>query len=100
MTLASRLRAVLRNLIHKSRKDADDVAELQTYIDLLADELVASGFSRAEAERSARIRCGGSTQMEQVLRDLRAGIQVVLLWQGVRLAIRQLLRQPLFTFAA
>lgn len=100
MTLASKLLAVLRNLLHKSRKDADEAAEIRAYIDLVADELVASGMPRAEAERTARVRCGGRTQLEQAVRDLRTGVQVVLLWQGVRLAIRQFLHEPLFTVAA
>ena len=100
MNVLLKLRAAIRNLPHKSRTESDEAAEIQAYIDLVASELVASGMSCAEAERMARMRCGGRTQLEQVVRDVRTGMQVVLLGQGVRLALRQFIRQPLFTVAA
>lgn len=100
MNVLLKLRAMIRNLVHKSRTESDEAAEIQAYIDLVAEELISSGMCRAEAERLARMRCGGRTQLEQVVRDLRTGMQVVLLGQAVRLAIRQFIRQPLFSAAA
>jgi len=67
---------------------------------MVADELADSGLTRLEAERIARMNCGGRTQLEQTVRDLRTGIQVVVLWQETRIAVRQLIKQPLFTVAA
>jgi len=95
-----RLWAALQNLRHKSRRDRDEAAELSAYMDLVADELVDSGIPRMEAERIAAVRCGGRTQLEQTIRDLRTGIEIVVFWHEVRIATRQLIRQPLFTSAA
>lgn len=100
MNLLSKLQAVVQNFLHRSQKNSDEAVELKTYLDLLADELVSSGHSRQEAERITYMHYGGRTQLEQAVRDLRTGIRLVVLWQEIRIAIRRLLKQPLFAAAA
>lgn len=100
MRFIGRLRGMIRNLFRRSCVDADETAEILAYIEMLADELSASGMSRSEAERVARIRCGGVEQVQQSVRNCRTGIGIDLIWQDLRFAVRQFRRQPLFTVGA
>jgi putative ABC transport system permease protein len=100
MKLIHRLYVIFRNLIHRSHVDAEDTEEIQAYLGLLADEFADSGMSRPEAERKARIQCGGEAQLVQSIRELRSGIQIDMLWQDFRFAVRQFRRQSLFTLTS
>jgi predicted permease len=100
MRFIHQLKAMRRNLLQRSRIDSEDDAEVRAYVELLTDELVASGMSPAEAARSARAACGGIEQVKQAVRNVRAGMRLELLWQDVRFGVRQFCRKPLFTVAA
>ncbi len=56
MKLLDSLRFRVAALFHPSRVDAEMGEELQSHIQLRADDLERSGLSRLEAERRARIR--------------------------------------------
>lgn len=92
-----RIRSVLRNLFRKQQveKQLDD--EISSYVDLVADERVATGISASEAHRTALADMGGAEQVKQAVRDHRAGAGIEMLWQDARYGLRQLGRNPGFT---
>lgn len=96
----SRLRAVLSNLAHRQRAEADLDAEVRAYSDILADEKMASGIPAAEARRGALAELGGAEQVKQAVRDKRAGAGLEKLVQDVRFGLRQLHRSPGFAITA
>ena len=98
--LMHKLLAIARNLLNRPGKDKEEAAEIRAYVALLADEFQASGMSQSEAERAAKVHCGGVLHLEQTVRDRRTGIKVELHWQDIRFAFRQFRRHLLFTTVA
>ena len=93
--------AKLRAFLHQSRDDAELAQELATHLDLLAEDLVREeGLGPQEARRQARLRLGGTAQVIQVTRDQRGLLWVENLMRDVRLAVRSLRRNPLFSVTA
>ncbi len=91
-----RIRAALRNLVHKNRSEADLDAEVRACAEMLADEKIADGMPTVEARRRALAELGGAEQVKQAIRDERAGTGVERLWQDLRFGLRQLRRSPGF----
>ena len=100
MKLWFRIQGVVRNLFGKERVEKDLDEEVRAYVDLMADEMVASGMSADEARRAAMAEFGGMEQAKQAVRDKRAGTGLEMLWLDVRFGWRQLLRNPGFTATA
>jgi putative ABC transport system permease protein len=100
MRTLHRLRALFRNLLHGSRVDRDLSAELESYVDLLADEKHGSGMDDATARRAARLDLGGVAPVAESVRASRAGAGLERVWQDVRYALRGLRRSPAFAAMA
>lgn len=100
MQLWSRLKSLVRNLLHKPAVESELDDELQNYAAQLTDEKVAQGISPEEARRTTLAELGGLEQVKQAVRDRRTGITLELLWQDVRYALRQLNRNRAFTLTA
>lgn len=90
----------LRNLFRKDEIEKDLDAEVRAFVAMVADEKVAAGAPKAEAERQARSECGGMEQVKQAVRDGRSGVWFETFWQDLRFGIRQLCRNPVFAVAA
>ncbi len=90
-------KSLLRNLFRRKRAEADLDAELRTYTDLLTDENRAQGLSTDEARRKAQIDSGGLEQVKENVRAVRAGHYIETFFRDVRLAFRNIRRNPVFT---
>ena len=100
MGALARMRSLLRNLLRPSRVERALDDELRGYVDLLTDEKVAAGLSRAAARREALVELGGAEQVKERVRAVRAGAVLEQLAQDVRYAVRALRRAPGFTAVA
>src|ERR1700691_280030 len=100
MKLWSRTTSMLRNLFRKRQVENQLDDEVHAYVNMLTDERIAAGMSASEARRTAQAEIGGIEQVKQAVRDRRAGADVDLLWQDARFGLRQLRRNPGFTWTA
>ncbi len=100
MEIFSRIQSSCRNLLRKRQVETELDAEIRNYVDEVIDEKMASGMPASEARRQALIECGGVEQVKQTVRESRSGIQLELIWQDLRYALRQLGRNRAFTWTA
>jgi putative ABC transport system permease protein len=83
------------------RRDREDRLrdEVQSHLDLLADEFVARGMTPEDARLAARRAFGGIDQMKDRYRDQRGFRWIEALMQDLRLGARLLVREPIFVIA-
>jgi len=94
--LAARIRAVFR----RDATDRDFSAELESHLTMLADDKMRGGMSAEQAQRHARLKVGGVTQLHEAHRDVRGLPLVETLLRDLRYAARTLRRDAaLTTFA-
>jgi putative ABC transport system permease protein len=94
------VRLRLRSLISGAAADRELDEELRDHIEHQVEANVASGMSPGEARRAALLAIGGVEQRKEEMRDAR-GISIVEnLLRDLRLAARQLRKQPGFTCTA
>ena len=73
MTFLHRLVSVLRWLFNRTRAEQGLDDELQTFIDMSADDKMREGLSPAEARRLAILELGGIEQAKERVRTYRHG---------------------------
>ncbi len=96
----SQVKCALRNLLHKQQIESDLDAEIRSYVDAVTEEKMASNLSYNEARRRALAESGGMEQVKQAVRNGRAGTLAESLGQDIRYGLRQLRRNPAFTWTA
>ena len=99
----TRLRVMLARLLGtlSGRRREDELREeLETHLELLADEHRRRGLSDAQARLAARRELGGVAQTREAFRDTRVLPGIDALRQDIRFAWRALLRDRGTTFAA
>jgi putative ABC transport system permease protein len=95
-----RIRRGLVNLLWKNRVDRDLDEELNSYLDQLTDEKIATGLSQQEARRASRIELGGLEPVKEQVREVSAGAGIEQLWKDALFGLRILRKNPAFTTIA
>jgi predicted permease len=95
-----RVKSVFRTLAHKEQVEDELDSEIRGYVNALAEEKIEGGMSAAEARRQALAECGGLEHVKQAVRDHRTSTALESLAQDVRYGLRQLKRNPAFTWTA
>src|SRR5689334_11492917 len=90
----------LRSFFLRNHVDEEMKEELREHLDQQISANIANGMSAEEARRSAMLKLGGMTQIEQRCRDARGGSMFEDFVQDLRYGFRQLLRSPGFSALA
>jgi predicted permease len=94
------LRLRCRSLFRGHAVERDLERELRFHLDEHIRELMAEGFSRAEAERRARVAFGSLDSAAESCRDQRRVTFATNIPRDVNYALRTIARQPLLLLAA
>ena len=93
------LMTTLRSLRQRRRAEREFDDEAAFHLEMETEANIARGMSREEARLMALRTFGGVVQTKEAVRDARS-IRLESLWLDVRYAVRVLIAQPRFTFAA
>jgi predicted permease len=82
------------------KAEHDDIdREIDTHLQLAAEEQLEAGVSRHDAQLAAHRQFGSVTLTKEELKDMQTGAALERLWQEIRHAARRLVRSPAFTLA-
>ena len=93
-------RSLFSTLLRRGQVNGEMEEELRSHVQHRADDLERSGFSRAEAERRARIEFGGHERYRQESHESLAGNYLETFMQDVKHSLRVLWKSPGFTWVA
>src|SRR5579863_7379378 len=86
--------------LFRRRRYEDLAVSIEEHIALKAEELMAGGMTREEAERAARRAFGNRTVITEHSREAWQWPTLESLWADARFAVRQLVKSPGFTATA
>lgn len=98
--LLNRLVAGIRALVSRTRADRELDDELRHYLDMAIEQKMASGLSRTDATRAARIDMGSVEAVKDHVRDVSWETRIETSVQDLRFAVRSFWRSPRFTIPA
>ena len=98
--MIARIRDTIRVLLGRSRFERDMDEEMNAHIAMVADDLVARGMPRPEAERRARAGFGAVQAFKQEARAARGVHWLDLFGADLRHTVRALRRTPGYTAVA
>jgi macrolide transport system ATP-binding/permease protein len=90
----------VRAFFRREALDRDFAQELESHVAMLADDNMRRGMTREEAHRTALIRLGARTSLQDQHRSARGLPTLETVLQDLRFGVRQLLKHPGFTTAA
>jgi hypothetical protein len=100
MPLLAKAQSLLRNLFHSWTVEADLDEEIDSYVEMAADEKIRAGMRPEEARRAVRVELGGVEQVKERVREERLGAWVYSVQSDCRYAFRQFRKNPGFTAVA
>ena len=100
MSLIRQIAAGLRGLFRRTDVDRELTEELKTFLEMAIDRHLATGMTRDQAVRAARIEVGSFDVARENVRDSGWESIVDTLWQDVRTGLRTLRRSPVVTLVA
>ena len=100
MPLLAKTQSFFRNLFGSRKVEAELNDEIDTYLDMAAEEKVRAGVPANEARRLARVELGGAEQVKERIRDQRVGVWMYSVFNDLSYASRQLRKNPGFSFVA
>lgn len=100
MSLLRRLTSMVRWIVRRDRVERELDDELQTFIEMAADEQRRGGVADGDARRLAVLQLGGVEQVKERVRGGRHGAWLDRVGQDVRDGLRQVRRNPAFSAVA
>lgn len=94
--MLSDLRYRLRAIFRRGAMEHELASELEFHRERMVSKFMATGLTRAEAERHARLTMGGAEQVTEACRDARGVALVESTAQDLHYALRQLRKSPVF----
>ena len=90
----------MRRFWRRAQADAEQQEELESYIEITAEEYVAQGMEVDEARRAARRKLGNLTRIREEVYEMNTATFVEGMLQEVRHAARMLRLNPAFSITA
>ncbi|HET9217597.1 MAG TPA: ABC transporter permease, partial [Terriglobia bacterium] len=97
--LWSRLRAMVRRVLHGGARDEDLAEEIRTFVEHDTESRIRSGMTPEDARRAALIELGGAEQVKERVREERAGARWESIFRDIRYAMRSLCQAWGFSFS-
>jgi predicted permease len=88
----------LSEILHKSRREGELAAEMESHLQLHIDDNLRAGMSPAEARREAIMKLGGLEQTKETYRERRGLPLLETFLQDLRFSARMLRKNPGVTF--
>jgi hypothetical protein len=89
-----------RRFLNRGQADAEQQQELESYIEITADEYIAQGMALNEARRAARLKLGNLTRIREEVYEMNTATFLEGATQELRHAIRMLRLNPAFSITA
>ena len=89
-----------RGLFSKAQREREFASEIESHLQMQIDDNLRSGMTPEEARRAALLKLGGVEQTKQAYRERGTMPFLESVWQDLRFAVRQFVKNPGFACTA